>query len=141
MSTPAGMTFLPDEPIIIMNPERMNILKLTPEQRQQMEAAVQARVTETPGTDYYILNMADTTIDFSEMVLALGRLQEIIREIGGAEYVNAELGVIIAGPVESAGLMAAALGQEQYGGITAHHVETVDEALAYARERIREESG
>lgn len=107
----------------------------------EMDREILGIVEETPGHDYLIIDINDVQMSFSELVMVLGGVRREIKEMGGGAFVHTNITYLFVGSDDMAELAVKALGQDQYGHIEALLFPTVNEALAFAREQIRQEQG
>ncbi len=126
---------LPDEPIVIvnfLNPFDVNtdISELYGKLRQEFEAS--------PVPVWDITVALDLKLNFGEIVNGLALLTKGNFSI--LTHPNAA-GYVVVADSQLIKLSAAALGQQQYGGISVQVVETIEEAHQIVRQNIAMRSG
>jgi len=89
-------------------------------------------VEEIGGPVYSIMDVRQLSISFSDLVLGMGMLTR--GEM--ALFTDPRLRLIAVGASGLAAMGAKALSQAQYGNLSVHLCDTVDEAIAYAREQV-----
>jgi hypothetical protein len=131
---PITVEKLPNEPIVIIqanNPYSMqdDVVKAMHEFKELLDAA--------PAPLWDITDTRNFTIGFSDLVGLLGFITH--GELGVVRHRNFAGTAIIANS-EMIRMAGNALRQKQYGGISVNIVSTLDEALAYVRNQIKEKT-
>jgi hypothetical protein len=126
---------LPDEPILIIDLSEFNLLQEVDDFARDIEAIW----ASYPGDFYEIMDVRNIRITFNDIVQGLGKAtrgqQGEIRSVPS----RMRLRIFIANS-ELVRFGVKALRQVQYGSMPAALADSMDEALALAREALREQA-
>jgi len=120
---------LPDEPILVLRTGAEFSIKNDVLASAEEAMKLMAEIPE--GLIYYVLDMCDLRVNFSELVSGLWqatRATNLLKE--------PRLRLVAVGSGALIELGAKAFSQAQYGGLSVPLFETMDEALAYIRQEI-----
>ena len=90
---------------------------------------------------YFVYDLRQMTISFRDVLLVLRDIRDDFKDAGGREFVEANIRDLVVGSGMLLEIGVKALGQAQYGYIEGHLFDTVEEAVAFAREEIRDGQG
>jgi hypothetical protein len=108
-----------------------------PEMQREAQMKVAEAGADITGAIYRITDLTELTISFGDIVRSLGEEAKSKRE---GSMSDSHVRSIIVAKDEIIKMAAASLSQEQYGALNIKLFTTRDEAVAYAREQIAEET-
>lgn len=97
---------------------------------------LQGIIETTPGLDTLILDLTAADFSFNDMVALLAHIRREVAALGGKDYFDANLRVLVVGWGDLPEMIVGALAKEQYGGFDARLFATRDAALTYAGELL-----
>jgi hypothetical protein len=131
---PAEYQKFPDERITLITLSGSLSEAVRNPDHDQLDRDLLEIIHETQGRHYFILDVSHLDISFSDLVLAMSHIPQGVQRVGGKNFIDARVtqGMLI-------DLAVRALSQTQYGGVDARLFASIEEAVSYAREHIRQE--
>ena len=133
---PVNVKQISNKPIIVVSFESPLANKLTPDVQESLQDRILDIVKTTPGIDYVIMDLSSVELSFMDLATGLVNIRDRIKQMGGKDFVDANMRFLLVGPGNLVDLAVMCAGGDRFGNIDVQHFHTLEAALDYAQANL-----